>query len=36
MSPAILGWDISGVNPKVTRLEAPTESPVIRSMESGE
>jgi len=36
MSPAILGWDISGGNTRVTRLEAPTESPVIRSMESGE
>jgi hypothetical protein len=36
MSPAIPGWDISGVNTRVTRLEAPTESPVIRSMESGE
>jgi len=36
MSPAILDWDVSGVNTRVTRLEAPTESPVIRSMESGE
>ncbi|MEA2723830.1 MAG: (((gamma-L-glutamylamino)ethyl phenoxymethyl)furan-2-yl)methanamine synthase [Gemmatimonadales bacterium] len=32
MSPAILGWDIGGVNTKVTRLEAATDGPVIRSM----
>jgi len=32
MSPAILGWDIGGVNIKVTRLEAATGDPVIRSM----
>jgi uncharacterized hydantoinase/oxoprolinase family protein len=32
MSPAILGWDIGGVNTKVTRREAATDSPVIRSM----
>lgn len=32
MSPAILGWDIGGVNTKVARLVAATEGPVIRSM----
>ncbi|MGZ8399670.1 MAG: hypothetical protein ACXWWN_11605 [Gemmatimonadales bacterium] len=32
MSPAILGWDIGGVNTKVTRLEAATDDPVTRSM----
>ena len=32
MSPAILGWDIGGVNTKVTRLVAATDGPVIRSM----
>jgi hypothetical protein len=32
MSPAILGWDIDGVNTKVTRLEAATADPVIRSI----
>lgn len=32
MSPAILGWDIGGVNIKVTRLEGATDAPVIRSM----
>lgn len=32
MSPAILGWDIGGVNIKVTRLEAGSDSPLIRSM----
>jgi hypothetical protein len=31
MSPAILGWDIGGVNTKVTRLEAATDGPAIRS-----
>ena len=32
MSPAIPGWDIGGVNTKVTPLEAATDDPVIRSM----
>ena len=32
MSPAILGWDIGGVNTKATRLVAETDGPVIRSM----
>ena len=32
MSTAILGWDIGGVNTKVTRLEAGADGPVIRSM----
>jgi hypothetical protein len=31
MSPAVLGWDIGGVNTKVARLEAATDGPVIRS-----
>ena len=31
MSPAILGWDIGGVNTKVARIVAATEGPVIRS-----
>jgi probable H4MPT-linked C1 transfer pathway protein len=30
--PAILGWDIGGVNTKVTRLEADTTAPVLRSV----
>lgn len=32
MSPAILGWDIGGVNIKVTRLEAGTDCPTPRSL----
>ncbi|MDQ3208695.1 MAG: hypothetical protein M3Q37_08820 [Gemmatimonadota bacterium] len=32
MSPAILGWDIGGVNVKVTRLEAGTGCPTLRSL----
>jgi hypothetical protein len=32
MSPAILGWDIGGVNTKVTRLKAGTDGPVIRNV----
>jgi probable H4MPT-linked C1 transfer pathway protein len=31
MSPAILGWDIGGVNTKVARLEAGTDGPILRS-----
>ena len=31
MSPAVLGWDIGGVNTKVARLEAATNGPVLRS-----
>ena len=31
MSPAVLGWDIGGVNTKVARLEAAPDGPVIRS-----
>jgi (4-(4-[2-(gamma-L-glutamylamino)ethyl]phenoxymethyl)furan-2-yl)methanamine synthase len=31
MSPAVLGWDIGGVNTKVARLEPATDGPVIRS-----
>ena len=31
MSPAVLGWDIGGVNTKVARLEPGTGSPAIRS-----
>lgn len=32
MSPAILGWDIGGVNTKVARLEVGTDGPVVRSV----
>lgn len=32
MSLAILGWDIGGVNTKVTRLEVASDGPVIRSI----
>jgi (4-(4-[2-(gamma-L-glutamylamino)ethyl]phenoxymethyl)furan-2-yl)methanamine synthase len=31
MSPAVLGWDIGGVNTKVARLEGTTDGPVMRS-----
>jgi probable H4MPT-linked C1 transfer pathway protein len=31
MSAAILGWDIGGVNIKVTRLEGTTDGPIVRS-----
>jgi len=32
ISPAVLGWDIGGVNTKVARLEAAPDGPVIRSV----